>query len=143
MSVSYSAEVIVGMRLPFERLWKESHDEPAKCSRGHTNAIGSKFCSECGSMLTMKTVRTPWPGQSPIDTEKLFGFPVVWMGDGESDGVVLCAAQLAHVNMDEMIEKLTDVDVEHLKRRMIEKLEPHGLWDPNAFGTWLVNTSCR
>lgn len=139
MSISCSAEVIVGMRLPYERLWKESHDEPAKCSSGHTNAIDSKFCSECGSRLTMKTVRTPWPGQSHTE---LFGFPIVWIGSGEADGVVLCAAQLAFICTDEMIEKLTDVDVEHLKRRMIEKLEPHGLWDPNAFGTWLVNTSC-
>ena len=148
MSFTYSAEVVVGMRLPSSRLWKESRHVPSQCHHKHTNQIGAKFCSECGLRLTTKTVNTPWPGQSHTTTGKLFGFPIVWIRYGESDGVILCAAQLARVSMDEivsideMIEKLTDVDVEHLKRGMIEKLEPHGLWDSSEFGTWLVNSSC-
>lgn len=141
MSTSFSAVVVIGMRLLGSRRWKSVREEAEP--HAHENAPGANYCSQCGLKLRTKTIKIPWDkGKENGWYESLFGYELVYpQSEGEPKHVIVVAETVGRVDSEDGIALLSRVDFAHIRAAMESKLMPHGLWSEGEFGAWLVNTT--
>ena len=132
MGLDYSALTVFGVRLQEKDLYVIEKRSPERgCEHPATDA---KFCSQCGQ-LTWKDRRDRWTpillydefeAVDEFDAVRINNYGIVYVG------------RIVSVYRDDEPEFGQVPDMEALKKRMQEKLEPHGLWNEKQFGVWTV-----
>ena len=73
-----------------------------------------------------------------LEGESFLGLPLVYDTDQKNCWIAIRKKKVGGYNKDEfdMLDPTDDID--KLKEELKTKLEPHGLWDEESFGIWVI-----
>lgn len=141
MSVSYSSYAVIGVKIDPKKL--VITEKVRNCSCEVKNIEKKKFCSSCGKKVFVE--EDTYIPQYDDDAHKkdfpfyysLCGFPLIYNTDNIDAFVAFICCECDDYN-DNPFSDLSNINIEEVKTKMREKLEPMGLWNEENFGLWAV-----
>lgn len=126
------AYAIVGLKVDPKKLDSVLHKEDLVRGCSHeVDSIRTKFCPECGKPV-VKSTTVPHP-EFDVDDSKFFGFKLLCK-NSEDRNFYYIAGEVASSSSYSGKPYLNYKNIEDIKGKMKNVLEPLGLWKESSFG---------
>jgi hypothetical protein len=133
MGVDYYSYLVVGCSIDDSKF--EIPTKVRACECVVDGIEDMKFCSSCGKEV--------WKEDYDFvdgyeEKESFLGLPLVYDTDYNNCWIAIRKKAVGGYNNDEFDTLDRYDNIEELKKELKEKLEPHGLWDEESFGIWVI-----
>ena len=133
MGVDYYSYLVVGCSIDEDKLKIPTKVRACDCNVDKIEDM--KFCSKCGEEV--------WKEDYDLiegyeEDESFLGFDLVYNTDNENCWIAIRKKEVGGYNRNEFDMLDPSDNIEELKAELKAKLEPHGLWDKESFGIWVM-----
>ena len=133
MSVSCYSYLVIGCMID-----ENKFKIPTKVRACTCNVDGIEnmnFCPDCGEEVWEEDYDFV---EGYEEQESFLGIPIVFDTDQKNCWIAIRKKEVGGYNKDESAMLDPEDDIEKLKEDLKTKLEPHGFWDEESFGIWVI-----
>ncbi len=132
MGADYYSYAVIGIEIDPEKLVTETEERGCDCKEVPTG----KFCSSCGATATVKVKAEDIIWEIEEDDD-FHGYKIIFGTDREKAYI---SAVWAEEDEDGSINCFNQIpnDIEGIRNKMKDTLDPLGLWDEKKFGLYSV-----
>lgn len=133
MGADYYSYLIVGCSVDEDKFKIPTKVRACKCDVDKIEDM--KFCPKCGEEV--------WTEDYDLiegyeEDESFLGLDLVYNTDNENCWIAIRKKEIGGYHKDDCDKLDRNDDIEQLKEELKAKLEPHGLWDEESFGIWII-----